>query len=74
MTSVQKVLGSVGTMALFTFGGAAAAFAQGTTTPGTPNTGVGGDSVSLMLVLGLSALSVLGATGYLLLKQRAVPR
>lgn len=71
MTSVQKVLGTFGTLAVLTVSGAARALAQGTTTPGTPNTGAGGDSISLLLLLGMSALAVFGAGGYLLRKQAA---
>ncbi len=35
------------------------------TTPGTPNTGAGGDALQNMLLLGVSSAAVLGAAAYL---------
>jgi len=35
------------------------------TTPGTPNTGAGGDSTMNWLILGATGLAVLGGVGYL---------
>lgn len=67
MTRLQKSLGSAAVISALTFGGAIAAAAQtSTTTPGTPDTGAGGNATSSMLLLGTSALAALGAGAYLL--------
>ncbi len=64
---LQKALGSAAVISVLTLGGAVAASAQtGTTTPGTPDTGVGGNATSSMILLGTSALAALGAGAYLL--------
>ncbi len=38
---------------------------SGTTTPGAPNTGAGGDATGTALLIGVSALVVLGGLAYL---------
>jgi hypothetical protein len=45
--------------------GAQTASAQGTTTPGTPNTGAGGEAAANVLILAASALAIVGGTSYL---------
>lgn len=67
MSRTNKLLtraAAVGYMALL----APLAFAQTTTsstTPGAPNTGVGGDPTGTLAVLGVSAVAVIAAAVYL---------
>ncbi len=73
MTRLQKALGSAAAISVLTFGGAVAATAQtSTTTPGTPDTGVGGNPTATILLLGTSALAAFGAGAYLLRRKTFV--
>jgi len=67
MTRTKKFLSRAGAAALMTLA-APLAFAQtttSTTTPGVPDTGVGGDAITTMAVLGVSAIAAIAAAMYL---------
>jgi hypothetical protein len=65
MTMIQKTLGSTAVLTLLSMSGAMVAAAQ-TTTPGTPDTGAGGDPFMNVLVLAAAALVAVSAGGFLL--------
>lgn len=68
MTTTKKALSRAGIIALMTLA-APLAFAQtattSTSTPSVPDTGVGGDAITTMVLLALSAAAAIGAAFYL---------
>lgn len=67
MTRTKKVLARVGALAAFALA-APVAFAQtttSTTTPGVPDTGVGGDMVMTIAVIVVAAAAAIGGALYL---------